>query len=182
MSNNRIVFQNWIVDLGRDPSWQELPAMSSEEIGNTALLRARVQQALLCLSDGERELIEQFYYMGRSYREISERSGRAIYRLEAIHKRALRKLRNELRYFIQERFHLDETIERNISECPICNSPYRCDIDFVISQRDPTATWKPIMRYLRKKYNLDIRSPQTLIGHERHHMQRTAEMKIESEK
>lgn len=179
MSNNRIVYQNWIVDLGRDPSRKKSPEMTLEEAENTALLRVRVQEALQCLGNEEKELIEQFYYMGRSYREISECSGRAVYRLEAMHKQALRKLHNELRYFILDRFHIDKTDEGNINKCPICNSPYRNDIDKLISQRDPTVTWKPVMCRLRKEYNIDIRAPQILISHERYHIQRTKEGKNE---
>ncbi|MBU8934647.1 MAG: hypothetical protein KOO62_11675 [candidate division Zixibacteria bacterium] len=173
MSNSRITYQNWIVDLGRDPSLPVLPPITPEESNEIGVLQARVQQSLQCLSEDERELIRQFYYMGYSYRHISQKSGRAIYKLEAMHRRALRKLRNDLGEFIQSRFHIDlPAVAESVIECHICASPHRDEIDLLIAGRDQRATWRPVMNQLRREFDVDIRSPQMLIGHERYHMRR----------
>lgn len=192
MSGNRVVYQNWIVEMGFDPAqsraagnWGDPPlesisldepsacAISNEESQRVieerekaSEIRSRVREALKRLSVQEREFIAQFYFMGRSYREISEQSGRPIYKLEALHKRAVKKLKKELGGFVRERFGVET--EPDV-DCLICRSPHVAEINHLISRRDKTATWKPIIKTLRNKYGLKVSSPQMLIGHEKYH-------------
>jgi DNA-directed RNA polymerase specialized sigma24 family protein len=122
VARKRIIFQNWIADLGFDPSdrsvgdpdskknWPEIsipdskknwPEISIEDLPESSVqtgdtqasgrdetgsseLRRAVRAALDKLTEDEREFICQFYFMGRSYREISEESARAVYSLEAL--------------------------------------------------------------------------------------------------
>jgi len=192
MSGNRVVYQNWIVEMGFDPaqlkaigSWDD-PLLESisldepsacaisneesqrviEEREKTSEIRSRVREALERLSMQEREFIAQFYFMGKSYREISEQSGRPIYKLEALHKRAVKKLKRELGGFVRERFGVETGSD---AECLICRSPHVAEINRLISRRDKTTTWKPIIKTLRNKYGLKVSSPQMLIGHEKYH-------------
>ncbi len=192
MSSSRIVYQNWIAEIGIDPErlrtnrYQGDPlreAISlddpaagkisrdqarrvSEEEKSRREIRLQVRRALEALSDEERELIVHFYLMGKSYRELSDRTGRSVHKLEALHKRAVKKLRKELAGFVEQRFGIVTTSH---SDCPICNSPYAAEIDRLIGNRDKTTTWKPLITTLREKYNLRVGSPQTLIGHEKYH-------------
>ncbi len=193
MSANRMVYQNWIVDIGFDPTrlrtarnWGNPPlfesislddpsasAISDEELRqvmserkSASEIRSRVRQALKRLNLQEREFIAQFYFIGKSYREISQQSGRPVHKLEALHKRAVKKLKSELAGFVRERFGVGTEPDTN---CPICQSPHVEEINRLISGRDKTATWRPIIKTLLEKYGLKINSPQILIGHEKYH-------------
>ncbi|MFH1372771.1 MAG: sigma-70 family RNA polymerase sigma factor [bacterium] len=192
MSGSRIVYQNWIAEIGIDPevlktgryqcdplleaislddpaaseiSREEVRRINREEPGQREI-RSQVSRALEALNDEERELIVHFYLMGKSYRELSDRTGRSVHKLEALHKRAVKKLRKKLAGFVEQRFGV---VAASHSDCPICNSPYAAEIDRLISNRDKTTTWKPLITTLREKYDLKIGSPQTLIGHEKYH-------------
>jgi hypothetical protein len=167
MSHSRIVYQNWIVDLGHDPGL--LPGQGSEPIANNpraVRIEAEVCAALESLTSDEREFIVRFFFMGESYRVIAEQSGRAIHKLEALHKRCLRKLRSHLAAFVDTEFGLVRCGRRS---CPICRSPRRGQIDCMVVERDRSATWRPVMKRLREEFAIDIKSPQTLIGHEKYH-------------
>jgi DNA-binding CsgD family transcriptional regulator len=181
MSPERVTYQNWIVDLGRDPSQAPDPdqispqatapttvsgAAGALESERQRLIREAVGLALSKLSDNERELIEQYHYMGRSYQEIAERSGRTIHRLESLHRRALRKLRAALAPLVKRLYGLGVSTD---PDCPICTSPYRHEIDHLIRERQRFGTWRPIMRLLKSRFGLVIATPQTLIGHEKYH-------------
>ncbi len=192
MGSNRVVYQNWIVELGGDPErlrrsqrWDEprLESVSLDDpsavgISNdqarrlgsddpaTADIRARVRQAMEKLDDQEKEFVIQFYFMGRGYRQLSEKSGRPVHKLEALHKRAVKKLRKELVAFVQERFGLEP---EPTGGCAICRSPHVDEIDRIIRGRDRRATWRPVIKLLREVYGLKVSSPQILIGHEKYH-------------
>jgi len=166
MSNSRIVCQNWIVDLGRDPLKQgtQNPAFEKPD----EQIKEAVSLAIKKLNANEQEFIIQFYYMGKSYQEISNHTGRVIYKLEALHKRALKKLEARLQGFVNNRFEIKNRIK---SDCLICNSEYANEIDNIIARRNPRDTWRPILKVLNEKYGIKIRSPQTLIGHKKYHTQ-----------
>jgi hypothetical protein len=181
MSPERVTYQNWIVDLGRDPA-QALDAYeissrvtavdgSSEtktdsESERQRLIREVVESALSKLSDNERELIEQYHFMGRSYQEIAERSGRTIHRLESLHQRTLKKLRSALAPLVKQLYGLGVSTD---PDCPICSSPHRPEIDLLIRERERFDTWRPLMRVLKDRFGITITTPQTLIGHEKYH-------------
>lgn len=192
MSGNRIIYQDWIVEIGRDPNsdqdlegWgfqnrhfvslddpsasrltgEDVPLVSDEK-KRSMLVRRKVAEAMEQLNDDEREFIARFYFMGESYRRISRISGRAIHKLEALHSRSMRKLRRSLVSFVENTYGLRTDREK---ECLICSSPFQNEIDKLIANRDRTKTWKPIIRTLRIKYGLRVVSPQLLIGHEKYH-------------
>ena len=164
MSNSRIVYQNWIVDLGRDPLEQGIQNSPCERPDEQ--IKQAVSLALKKLNANEQEFIIQFYYMGKSYQEISSQTGRIIYKLEALHKRALKKLEARLQGFVSNRFDIKNRLK---SDCPICNSEYANEIDNIIARRNPRDTWRPILKILNEKYGIKIRSPQSLIGHKKYH-------------
>lgn len=192
MASKRIVYQNWIVDLGRDPDcpvdpddysgevpeFVPLDGLSTEDVSDRSAggvdsavsstddVRKAVEVALEQLSDEEREFVVRFYIMGESYRQMSEKTNQAIYKLEATNKRVVRRLKALLGGFVKQRFGLAQSQSLG---CPICESIHRKEIDDLIARRDPASTWRPIMQTLREKYQIKIHSPQRLIGHEKYH-------------
>lgn len=125
-----------------------------------------VDRALALLEEEERELIIQMHYLGRSFEEIARRSGRQPHRLAALHKRAFQKLRWWLGAHVEETYGI---VNRRPA-CPICDSPFRVEIDRILSSRDKTLTWKPVLDVIRAQYGMIFGSPQRLMTHERFHM------------
>ncbi len=169
MCSDRITYQNWIVDLGHDPGLPpSLPDDGTSSHEDQALpVRDRVRQALECLSEQEREIICLFHFQGKSYKSISESSGRSVHRLETLHRRALMKLKRNLAEWVEQTYDIPR--DKNLL-CPVCNSTDRLAIDQLIAGRDRRKSWKPVLEQLRSRFGLSIRSPQTLIGHEKYHL------------
>ena len=183
----RLILQEWILQLGRDPARQpdlHFPedGRESGETARSRAVRAAVRQALEKLTDREREFIEFYHFQGLSYAEISARTGRSIHSLESLYRRAIRRLRKELTPFVRAAFG-PEAVPGPVGSargdrrrtCPICRSTFRRDIDKLIARRDRTATWRPVMQAIRERFGIAIRSPQTLIGHEKYHVSDTPE-------
>lgn len=173
MPRHRITYQNWIVDLGQDPDSISTVAFGVEPDeaggGNQSALEQLqhvVRSAVESLNAEERFFIVLFYFEGLSYRHISEESGLSADRLWGLHRRALRKLRRNLAFFVKRRYEI-ETEDRQA--CPICRSAHRQTIDNLISSRDKSRSWRPVIVALKDRYSLVIRSPQILIGHEKYH-------------
>ena len=163
MPSNRIVYRDWIVELGRDPA--RLPPGEPDE-KRRQLVEEAVGRALKSLTEDEREFIQRFYNMGQTYRQIAESTQRAQYRLEALHRRAIKRLRKQLLPLVKELYGLKEE-ER--PDCILCRSEYRREIDRIISKRDRNATWRPVIRKIRERFGLKVSTPQILIGHEKYH-------------
>lgn len=190
MSQERVICRNWIVDLGRDPVaapvLAELP-LSAEQSrrgdsppgdfpssADWAERRARevadaVSVALRHLAPDERDLIERLYFMGEGFREQAEETGKAIYRLEGLHLRAVRKLRRRLAAFVQRQYGVRSHRVSERAACPLCDSPERAEIDVLIRSRDPKSTWGQTIEIIYERYGIKIVSPQTLIGHLKYH-------------
>lgn len=187
MPQNRIIYQNWLVELGAEPKEIQkeglLKLFSLEEMleGKFDLadefqfeedrlrlteLKEAVSGALKKLSDEEREFIIRFYYMGESYVVLSEKTNRPLHKLAALNKKATRKLKKHLAVFVKQRFGITENLNKS---CPICQSAYREEINRLIAGRDKTKTWRPLLKILREKYQLKIKTVQTVIGHEKYH-------------
>jgi len=176
MARNRLTYQNWIVELGFDPL---LGQESEEPVGGdggaagafehddrVARIREAVQVALTRLSEDEREMIERLHFMGQTIPELARSSGRARHKLEAMYTRAVRQLRRELSPLVREMYGLESGGTR---DCPICASPHRAAIDRIIAARDPTATWRPVIQEIRRRFGIKLRAPQVLIGHYKYH-------------
>jgi len=174
MSNRRIIYNNWIADYLHDPTRpyrlpirpQPVEPLTDREKRDRDSVCHAVQDALAVLDENERHFITLHYYLGWTIRRISERSGRSVNRLAGLHRRALRRLRRELAEFAETRFRFNLDPEQS---CPICTSPYRGKIDRLIADRDPDATWAPLMKCIRDRFGITVGSPQLLIGHERYH-------------
>jgi len=158
------MYQQWIVDLGYEPTQPLQGDQSSED--RREQIQTAVREALQKLDDDEREFIERFYYMGLCYEELAAKSGRTVHRLEAIHKTALRRLKKELRPFVSATFGIDSEV---VADCPICASPHRDAIDKLVAAKPESATWGGIMQELAERFDIRITTPQTLIGHSKYH-------------
>ena len=188
LAKNRLIFQNWLVDIGYDPKLggphkneieqisidelfesgfditQEIP--DSQQNNRAEIIEHAVKNALAKLNDDEREFIIRFHFMGEKYIEIAEKSERELYSLVSMHNIAVKKLKKYLGQFVKEQFDIKEPKQSN---CLICNSPYKEEINKLVSERDSKSTWKHIIRHVAKEYNIKIKSPQILIGHEKYH-------------
>ena len=167
MSKRKVVYQNWIVELGFDPLI--IGTLNKEQINidESEKIEKAVREALNELDEEEKELIVHYYFMGKTYTEISEKSNREIFKLSALHKRAVKKLRNKLSKFVEKYYGIKS--ETN-ADCQICNHSNNTEINRLIFERDKTKTWKPILKILREKYSINLKTPQLLIGHEKYHI------------
>ena len=183
MQTRRLIYQNWIVDLGFDPSnratipsdpWVmsrvDITEIDREQVKRTENLRKRVTESIERLDQIEREFIRLYYYLGFSYKQISYMTGRQTHKLEALHKRSLNRLRLLLSTYAEDKYGIKSKPQTN---CPVCSSNERDQIDEIIESRDKTETWKPVMRKIREQCGLHLRSPQILIGHEKYHIKET---------
>ncbi|UCE25613.1 MAG: sigma-70 family RNA polymerase sigma factor [Candidatus Zixiibacteriota bacterium] len=170
MPSGRLIYQNWIAERGPLPHpgdwtllWLEPDTTTVEELDG---LREMVAQAVESLDEQERFLIFRYYYLGESLSQMSLLSGRARYRLAAMHQRALRKLKRSLAGLVKARYGLTVQSYRT---CPVCESSNREEIEAVLRSRDWQRSWRPVMELLRKRYGVIISTPQVLIGHEKYH-------------
>lgn len=167
MGNERIIYRNWIVELGYDPA--NPPDLFGESIGYNENIICAVGQAVDDLRADETDFIKRFYFQGQTYREISKATGRDIYSLEALHNRAVKRLRAVLSGLLQLPEVKKSTGERS---CPLCRHEKSNEINELIRSRDKRQTWKPVIRILKEKYNVRISTPQLLIGHNRYHIKK----------
>lgn len=190
MSKKKIIYRNWLADVGFDPRegipprvipeipiftplGREAREVTEEQVFGTpeeqrraSYIREQVAIALAQLTDDEREFVERYYLSGQTYREISQKSGRACYKLEALHRRAVRRLRKLLGRLAHEIFEIKGN---KVSGCPICESKHRAEIDELILERDREGSWKAVALEIRQKFGVEVYSAMTLIGHEKYH-------------
>jgi hypothetical protein len=127
----------------------------------------KVRKAVRRLSFLERQFVEYFYFEYKSYREISVILNKSIHKLERIHHRALGKLKLLLSNYVKTRFKLSLPEE---TECIICKSPFRQELDKLIQAKKEEETYKALIRIFKEKYGLPVKTPQVIIGHKRKHM------------
>ncbi len=188
MGRGRIIYQDWIVELGREPSeiaresslWNNvsghldrafagldgLRVSSSVDTARVVRIKEAVNRALESLDEEEQEFVVRFYYMGQSYSELAELSGRPVHKLETMHRQVIRRLRNQLAALVDDGC---SSSREEVCRCPICSSPRRREIDELIRARNPQETWRRIMRNLKREFEIDIKSPNTLAVHEKYH-------------
>ena len=168
---NRIRYLSWAIDLFgySDPETEEeVTGESSREETNQ-----KVREAVGKLSPLERQFIEYFYFECKSYNQITLILNKKIYKLERIHYRALAKLRMLLSDYVKDRFNLSLPEETDLTvhtDCIICKSPFRRELDKLIKAKKKQETYKSLIRVFKQKYGLEIKTPQVIIGHKNKHM------------
>lgn len=169
MGKERIIYRNWIVDLGYDPGHP--PDIFAGTVGYNNTIIGAVGDAIEKLRDDEAGFIRRFYFQGETYRTIAADTGRTLYSLEALHNRAVKRLRAVLAPVLS----LPENDKSGAEQtCPICRHKNAPQINALIRNRDKRQTWRPIIRTLKEKYNLRVSTPQLLIGHARYHIMEDA--------
>ncbi len=167
MAKGKIIYQNWIVDIGVDPGQSGKLQIQSDLIKPDKQVVSAVRKALEQLESHEQDFIESYYFQGKTYREIAQLQNRRISRIEGLHRRSLAKLKKYLARFVKERFDIDAEIGR---DCIICYSPHKEKIDKLIKNKKKQETWKNIIKILKEKYQIQIKTPQVLIGHQKYHL------------
>ncbi len=173
MSTRRVLFRNGIYKVTADPRAVVGPdefrvdPSAARQVERTRLIVSTVQAAINRLEPDEQLVIREFWYQGKTYRQIAAGIGRPRHKIETLHRRAQRKLRRLLANFVEQMWGIRQGAAGR--KCLICESPVRSTIDRIIAARDKTSTWRPVMQILREEFGLQIRSPQTLISHQKFH-------------
>jgi RNA polymerase sigma factor (sigma-70 family) len=168
----RIRYLNWALESAGTGGLADLKfdlddKENQERIKKDKELEKKVNQALRKLDEMERKFILYFYFDCFSLEKIGFLLKKRKDRLQRIHQNALNKLKLILKDYVEKRFKLRVEGESN---CIICQSPYREELDRIIRGKRKEETWKRIIRILQDHYDLRIKAPQTLIGHLRKHM------------
>jgi len=161
----RIYFFDWEIELYGCLN-NEL-SDSKANIKRKGLIDREVKKAVKKLTDEERQFIEKFYFEFKSYQEIAGILKKRVYELERIHKRALDKLRILLANFVKDHFNLEVSQK---TDCVICNSPFRPELDELIKNKKKEETNARLIRIFSQRYGLEIKTPQVIIGHQNKHM------------
>ena len=169
----RIRYLNWATELYgcldeeiEEKILQEL-SKSPDSLKEDESVNREVRKAVEKLSSVEKQFVEFFYFEFKSYQEIARILRKKVYKLERIHQRALGKLRIILTDFAKQRFKL-EIPEK--TDCIICNSPFRRELDELIRNKKEEETYAHLIRIFKQKYGIDIKTPQVIIGHRKKHM------------
>lgn len=162
----RIVYQDWIVELGCDPSHPRNRDAAVSNAYNRTIITA-VNQAMENLDEDEAAFIRFYYMQGMNYRRISHETGKPIYRLETLHRRALRKLRSPLHNLLGGRYNIPSPEN---PDCPLCFHPRSEEIDRLIQSKTRPETWRRIIRSLREEFGIILPTLQLLIGHSKYHI------------
>lgn len=142
-------------------------SQSKERSAREELIGGEVRKAVQKLSPTERMFVELFYFEFRSYREIAGIMKKKTYKLERLHQRALGKLRIVLSDFVKEQFKFELPQK---TDCLICNSRFREELDELIRSKKDEETYARLIKTFRQNYGIKVKTPQTIIGHERKHM------------
>jgi len=165
----RIRALNWVEGVEEPESVSEesdLIERMKEEKAKVEL-EEKVEDSLDRLENAEREFIRLFYFDCKSYDQISEIMNKTKDRLERIHRSALEKLKFILKGFVSQRYKIKISPER---KCLICSHPEREKLDELIKTKKEEETWKKILRTFKEEFNLEIKTPQTMINHQKRHM------------
>lgn len=171
--SSRIRYLNWSDEVYGSPD-RELEKRSTRANSRRSIapeaderIILEVRKAMERLQPDERRFVELFYFKFMSYQEIARKLRKRIYRLERLHDRALGKLRLLLADFVKERFGFDAAPDTN---CPICRSPYREELDRLINGKKAEETYSRLIKVFKQRYGINVTTPQVIIGHQRKHM------------
>jgi RNA polymerase sigma factor (sigma-70 family) len=95
LKSNRLSFDSWLENaLGMEPA----PRIEAgkEESKRQEFLRCQVRLALKGITASQRAFVKAFYFDRKTYREISEETGRSVKSLEKAHLAAKKRLKKLL--------------------------------------------------------------------------------------
>ncbi len=167
MSKPRLLYQDWIVELGRDPHLIELNRFSNIPDPPSPRIADAVRAALARLSETERQFVELYFFRGLSLKDTARALNRKSTRMPGLRNRVVSKLKKELASFVKTEFGIETESGR---ACVLCKSPYRTEIDRLIMSKPERETWKRIIKTLDIDFGIKITTPQILIGHRKYHI------------
>lgn len=167
MSLKRIIYEEWIVELGFDPYQVANVFNLVDKPPYNQKLIAAVRDALSKLTPLECEFIERFYFCGETIPQIAEDLHTEKKWVRSLHRRSVKKLQRYMAAFVKKEY--DITVETG-PECILCLSPHLAEINEMIKSKKKEETWRIIYRVLKEKYQIKIKTPQILIGHQKYHM------------
>jgi hypothetical protein len=165
---------DWVISGSAEKVWGDsinssLPGILCDIVrSEDKELEDKVREAVGKLSPLEKGFIQNFYFEFKTYSEIAELLNKKIYKLDRIHRQALGKLKIILKGYVQKRFKIDCSEAETF--CPICNHPQKEKIDEIMKSKGEEETWKRIIKVLKEKFGLEIKTPQVLISHKNKHM------------
>ncbi|MEW5924279.1 MAG: sigma-70 family RNA polymerase sigma factor, partial [Candidatus Zixiibacteriota bacterium] len=92
----KTIYQDWIVEIGRDPNHREDNAAQRDSPEPDEGLLAEVNRAIKTLPDSEQDFIHLYYFSGQTLMEIARKFNISYSRAGNIHGRIIRKLKKEL--------------------------------------------------------------------------------------
>ena len=125
-----------------------------------------VRGALKVLTTAERSIIEGYYFDGRSLGQLANSRGAPVNLVRMTHRRALAKLEEALRPFVERMFGLSAIRQ---PDCAICRASWRAVAEEILDSRTTEITWGQIAVRIRRAVNWQAPSPQVLITHQRKH-------------
>lgn len=129
-------------------------------------LSQKVREALDRLEPSEREALELFHFLARPLDEISARMNLTRRGVERRIRSGRLKLRRLLAGYVQTRYGIMTGPEK---KCVICDAEKRVEAEKIVLSKSPKETWRRVLRELREKLNINVCSPQTLVGHIKYH-------------
>ncbi len=124
-----------------------------------------VRRAIESLSDREQSIVRRHHFEGISFRQIADDLGVEMQSVMNCHNRALRRLRKQLMPLVEAEFGMTgpETA------CVICSSPHRRQIEEILGAHVRGEPYRETMRDLRRRFNVEIVSVMTIVGHCKYH-------------
>lgn len=180
MARNRVSFEDWISALcalperarERERDWvplSETDRKEREEREEKAdKISREVRRAMELLDKGERESVELYYFMGESLENITIRLRVSKRQVEKNLRVGTLKMKRILYQFVRESFQLMHAPSQ--AKCLICASSDRDIAESIIKSKKAEEPWRRVIRELREKLGIEIRTPQSLIGHVKYHL------------
>lgn len=168
----KIKYRNWIYEIMNETS----PRSSPTGEGDWEI-KLEVRGALAKLSKEEKILIEQFYFEGKSHKEIGQILKLNSKQVEYLKQKAVLKLRNLLADFVARKYKIQVSQfsqskmiqnRQKPTGCVICQNPKQKEIEELIASKKDHQTWRVIFKKLSQRFNLEIKAPQVLVGHMKH--------------
>lgn len=125
-----------------------------------------VRDALRELSATERAIIEGYYFDGHSLGQLARSRGVPFDLVRITRRRALAKLEQMLRPFVEKMFGLAAVRH---PDCPICKASWRTIAEDILDARTSDVTWGEITTRIKRAVGWEAPSPQVLITHQRKH-------------
>lgn len=153
-------------ELGSGSIREDEPGAIAGSYQRAMAIERAVRGALKVLTTAERSIIEEYYFDGRSMGQVANSRGTPVNLVRMTHRRALAKLEEALRPFVERMFGLSAIRQ---PDCPICRASWRAVAEEILDSRTTEITWGQVAVRIRRAVGWQASSPQVLITHQRKH-------------